>query len=112
MCKKKPQTETKSLAFGSVKELLDCHLEHIESNSQTTAKLIDNRIRKSDFEQGYALLEKLSDECFTVENPKLVNFLVLAERVATGLTSIIFTTGVIRTMLICTGLVVQLQTSQ
>lgn len=35
ICKKKPQTETKSLAFGSVKELLDCHLEHIEANSQT-----------------------------------------------------------------------------
>ena len=35
ICKKKPQTETKSLAFGSVKELLDCHLEHIEGNSQT-----------------------------------------------------------------------------
>ena len=86
VCKKLPRTDAKSLAFETVKELVENQMDGLIINEFSKHKLQDQLIRKSDFTQGSEVLKELDSNPFLEIQNKgtMPEFMTLAEGVVNG----------------------------
>jgi len=89
ICKKRSQTENKSLAFESRKELIDSQMEHVQVNELSRFKLMDSNVQLSDLLISEQLEESLNAQPVGINSiarmkpNHLAEFLTLSQKMIT-----------------------------